>query len=68
MEPRQHKKLSEILFVVGGLCIVVGLIVLFGFNMRLPGAIILIIGCGSALIALPTFMLLSMYNATRPKK
>ena len=68
MEPRQHKRLSEILFIAGGICIIAGLIVLFGFGMRLPGAIILIIGCSSALIALPTFMLLSMYNATRPKK
>ena len=68
MEPREHKKLSEILFAVGGVCIVIGAILLFGFSMRVPGAIFLIIGSGSVLIALPTFMLLSMYNASRPRK
>jgi hypothetical protein len=68
MEPRQHKRLSEILFAVGGVCLVAGLILLFGLGMRIPGAVLLIIGSASVLIALPTFMLLSMYNATRPRK
>jgi hypothetical protein len=68
MEPRQHKKLAEILFVIGGICGVAGLVLIFGLNMRPAGAVLLIIASAAVLVSLPTFMLLSMYTASRPKK
>lgn len=68
MEPRQHKKLSEILFVIGGICAVIGLALIFGFDMRTAGAVVLIIGCALFLIALPTFLLLMMYTTAYQKK
>ena len=45
MEPRQHKKLSEILFVIGGICAVIGLVLIFGFGMRTAGAVKICSGC-----------------------
>jgi len=62
MEPRQHKKLAEILFAIGGICAVIGLVLIFGFDMRAAGAAVLIVGCALFLISLPTFLLLMMYT------
>jgi hypothetical protein len=68
MEPRQHKKLAEIMFVIGGILAVVGLVLYFALDIKTAGAVLLIIGSAMILIALPTFMLLMMYTTALQKK
>ena len=67
MEPRQIKKLSEILLGVGIILAVIGLAAMYLMEDNMPGAVILIVGCTSAIISLPTFMLLAAYTTFQKK-
>ena len=63
MEPRQYKTLSEVLLVIGIIVASIGVAMLCTMDDNTPGAIVLIIGCGMALISLPTFMILMMLTS-----
>ena len=63
MEPRQYKKLSVILLVVGAIVAAIGVAMLCVMSDNTPGALVLIIGCALALVSLPTFMILMMLTS-----
>ena len=63
MEPRQVKRLSEILLGVGIILAIIGLAAMYLMEDNTAGAVVLIIGCASAIVSLPTFMLLAAYTA-----
>ena len=63
MEPRNLKLLAEILLVVGCILTALGVAVIYVMHEDLIGALVMILGCGMALISLPTFMILTMLTS-----
>jgi hypothetical protein len=68
MEPRQYKLLSEIFLAIGVVLAAIGIATIYLYNESTIGAIFLIVGCGCALISLPTFMILTMVTLYREIK
>ena len=68
MEPRQYLRLSEILLVVGILCAVAGIALIYSLSENTLGAIVLIIGCALALVSLPTFIVISVLSSAKDLK
>jgi hypothetical protein len=65
MEPRQYKLLAEILLVVGIALAALGLAVHYLTDIETIGPVLLILGCASALLALPTFMVLTLLTVSK---
>ena len=65
MEPREYKRLAEILLAIGVVLAVLGLVFIYVAEMGTAGAIILILGCACALLSLPTFMILTIITNYR---
>ncbi len=65
MEPRQYKLLAEILLVVGIALATIGLAIQYLTDIETVGPVLLIIGCASALLALPTFMILTLITVSK---
>lgn len=63
MEPRNLKLLAEIMLVVGCILTALGVALTYVMDDNLIGALLMIFGCGMALISLPTFMILMMLTS-----
>ena len=67
MEPRQYKNLAVVLLTVGIIAAAIGLAIRI-FTGDIIGVILLIFGAASALVSLPTFMVLMMLTESKEKK
>jgi len=67
MEPRQYKNLAVALLAIGILMAASGLAIHL-FLHSFVGVLLMIIGASSALISLPTFMVLMMLTDSKEKK
>ncbi len=65
MEPRKYKQLSEVLLAVGIALAAIGVAMILGLDMRLEGALVLILGAGMSLISLPTFIILMILTVNK---